>query len=79
MFVDFGCCSKESNVVAIDFVTVIEEGKGLVAKNSFVVFGEFVEFGFQFFYFFFVVVGDVFVDLIVAKVLVNALFDVDIS
>ena len=79
MLVDFGCCSKASNVVAVGFATAIEEGKGLVAKNSFVVFGEFVEFGFQFFYFFFVVVGDVFVDMMVAEVLVNALFDVDIS
>ncbi len=76
---DFSCCSDSSNVVAIDFVTAIQEGNGSVAKNSFVVFGEFNESGVQFFYFFFVVVGDVFVDLIVAKVLVNALFDEDIS
>ena len=76
---NFGCGSEVDNVVSMYLAAVLKEGECLLSKDSFVFGGEVVKFGVEFFYFFFVVVGDVFVDLSVSKMFVDALFDTGIS
>jgi hypothetical protein len=66
-------------VVSVYLAAELIEGECLPSEDSFVFSSQFIDSGVEFFYFFFVVVGDVFVDLGVPKMLLYALFDVDIS
>ena len=76
---DFGCCTEASNVISIDFSVSIEVCECLVSKDFFVVGDEVVKFGVEFLDFLLMFACDVFIDLSVSKVLIDALVDVGIS
>ena len=63
---NFGCGSEAGNVVSIGLAALLKEGECLLSKDSFVFGDEVIELGVEFFYFFFVVVCDVLVDLVVS-------------
>ena len=75
---DFGCGAEASNVISIDFAASIEECKCLVSKDFFVVGDEVIKFGVEFLDFLLMFACDVFIDLSVSEVLIDALIDVGI-
>lgn len=79
VLVDFCCGSEMGGIIPIYLVAEFKEGKCLPSEGSFIFSGQFINFGVEFFYFFFVAVGYVFVDLGVSEMLLYVLFDVDIS
>ncbi len=76
---DFGCCTEASDVISIDFAASIEECKCFVSKDFFVVGDEVIKFGVEFLDFLLMFACDLFIDLSVSEVLIDALIDVSIS
>ena len=77
MLVDFGCGTEASNILFIDFLVAFIE-PSLWCSRICCCLKRSHQFGVKFFYYSFIVVCDVFVDLGVSEVLVDALLDVSI-
>ena len=75
---DFGCGMEASDVVSVDLAVAIEERECLVPEDFFVVGDEAIEFGVEFLDFLLMLACDVFIDLSVSEVLIDALIDVGI-